>query len=102
MKCEKCGNEFDGHGNRKFCDDCLTTTCAKCGKEFKVSQPSLIKKWNYCSRACTMNEDLREAVRSGKYSTRDLMEMFGISRQRVWQVREDEKRRAKERELVGL
>lgn len=35
MKCEHCGEEFDGHGNAKYCPDCRSKVRAEYTRRYR-------------------------------------------------------------------
>lgn len=88
-----CENVVEGHGNRKHCAECLTVTCAGCGKTFTLKHPSYKRARNFCEKACERNEELRSYVRDhmDAESASTIAEHFGISRQRVSQVAKEER-----------
>lgn len=90
--CRECGSKFEGHGNRRYCDACLTVTCASCGKTHKLAQISHKAKdggKNYCDKDCMKNDELRSFVAASKLPDALIARKFSVSRQRVHQLRKE-------------
>lgn len=68
--CKTCNKEFEAKNyNQNYCcnecrDVAITRTCARCGKEFKVSKPSVQTK--FCSKSCAVSTCNEQGVMGKK------------------------------------